>query len=57
MQRRHFHVYVDERFIETLYSGWSVSRIMRQLEKKYPDAKHLEIVNHDTESSTNLLRN
>ena len=40
--RRHFDIYVDDRYIETLYTGWPIARLMRQLHRKYPDAKTLE---------------
>lgn len=54
--KHHYHIYVDDRFIETIYSGWPVSRIMSQMRRKYPDFKSIEVRKHEPDESTYLLR-
>lgn len=49
--KQHYDIYVDERYIETLYTGWPISRLMNQLRRKYPDAVAIEIRRRTEEGS------
>jgi len=54
--RQWWHLYVDDAFVDTILSGWSINRIMTELRKKNPDAKRLEVRKHEDDSSTHLLK-
>ena len=38
-----FKVYVDDRYIETIATRWSIERLMAQLRKKYEGARSIEV--------------
>lgn len=54
--RLHYHLFVDDVLVNTILSGWPMSRILRQLSKKNPDAKRLEVRLHVKEESVFLLK-
>lgn len=39
----HFSFYVDDVFIESKITAWPTCRLMRNLRKKYPNAKTWEV--------------
>lgn len=53
--KQHYDIYVDDRYIETLYSGWPMMRIMRQLQRKYPDAINIEIRKRSGDNSLHYI--
>lgn len=50
-----YHRYVDDKHVDTIKSGWPMIRILRQLEKKYPDAKEWAVYLHDENKSLHKL--
>lgn len=57
MKRKPYNLYVDDKHVDTIRSGWPIGRIMAQLTKRYPDAMRLEVrLNEDPDMSSFLLR-
>ena len=56
MTKHFYHLYVDDKHVDTKLYGWSATRIMRHLERKYPDAKRLEVRKHDARTGESLFK-
>lgn len=54
--RRWYHVFIDDRHVDTVLSGWSPARMIRYLQRKHPDAKTYEVRYAQTDTSTFLLK-
>ena len=55
--RKLYDLFVDDVHIRQIRSGWPIGRIMAQLNKRYLDAKRLEVrLNEDRDMSVFLLR-
>lgn len=50
MKKAYWHVYVNDHFVETVYSGWPMMRLFAHIRRKYADAKCLELRRHDDDA-------
>lgn len=51
-----YHLYVDDKHVDTILSGWPMIRIMRQLEKKYPNANEWAVYLHEDHKSLHKFK-
>jgi len=57
VKRKKYDLFVDDKHIKQVLSGWPIGRVMAQLAKNYPDAMRLEVkLYDDPDMSSFLLR-
>lgn len=49
-----YQVYVDDKYIETIYST-NQNKLLRQLGRKYPDAKRIELFVREYRGSSSMF--